>query len=106
MAQALGLPNHNVLRYVAPTGTLLMRWEGARTPLVWSVPAPDMEPLPARLEMARRYLHVFGPSTAAAFAKWAGIGRSQAAHAIRGPGAGDCSRRAVARWRGLDPRRR
>ena len=26
VAQALGLPNHNVLRYVAPTGTLLMRW--------------------------------------------------------------------------------
>ncbi len=82
VAQALGLPNHNVLRYVAPTGTLLMRWEGARTPLVWSVPAPDLEPLQARQAIARRYLHVFGPSTAAGFAKWAGIGRSQAAHAI------------------------
>jgi hypothetical protein len=27
----------------------------------------------ARLELARRHLHVFGPTTAAAFAKWAGV---------------------------------
>jgi DNA glycosylase AlkZ-like len=74
VAQALGLPNHNVLRYVAPTGTLLMRWEGARRPLVWTVEAPDIEPIAARLELARRYVHMFGPTTAAAFAKWAGIG--------------------------------
>ena len=28
----------------------------------------------ARLELARRYLHVFGPTTPEAFARWAGIG--------------------------------
>jgi len=33
----------------------------------------------ARAELARRYLHVYGPSTAAAFAKWAGIGAKDAA---------------------------
>ena len=27
--------------------------------------------------MARRYLHVFGPTTAEAFAEWAGIGGRQ-----------------------------
>jgi hypothetical protein len=32
-----------------------------------------MEPQVARLELARRYLHVFGPATAASFARWAGI---------------------------------
>ena len=33
----------------------------------------------ARRELARRYLHIFGPSTAAGFAKWAGIGVKEAA---------------------------
>jgi hypothetical protein len=32
-----------------------------------------MDPLEARLELARRYLHVFGPATPMAFADWAGI---------------------------------
>ena len=68
----------NSLRYAATTGTVLMRWDGARQPVVWTVPAPDMEPEHARLELARRYLHVFGPSTAASFARWAGIGRPAA----------------------------
>jgi hypothetical protein len=68
----LGLSNG--IRYAAATGTVLIRWEGARAPIVWSVPAPDVEPRDARRELARRYLHVFGPATAASFAKWAGIG--------------------------------
>jgi hypothetical protein len=63
----------NMLRYAAPTGTVLMRWDGARQAVVWNVPAPDMDPRHARLELARRYLHVFGPATAASFAGWAGI---------------------------------
>jgi len=67
----------NSLRYAAPTGTVLMRWEGARQPVIWSVPAPDVDPLEARAELARRYLHVLGPATALDFAKWAGIGAAQ-----------------------------
>ena len=70
--RALGV-NPNMLRYAAPTGTVLMRWDGARQPEIWTVPPPDMEPAEARLELARRYLHVFGPSTRDAFAKWAGV---------------------------------
>lgn len=65
--------NPNALRYAAPTGTVLIRWEGARRPTIWTVPAPEMEPSEARLELARRYLHVFGPTTPAAFAEWAGV---------------------------------
>ena len=65
--------NPNALRYAAPTGTVLMRWEGARRPTIWTVPAPQVEPQDARLELARRYLRVFGPATPAAFAEWAGI---------------------------------
>jgi hypothetical protein len=70
-----GLGVHpNKLRYAAPTGTVLIRWDGARQPTIWTVPAPDVDPHEARLELARRYLHVFGPATAAGFAQWAGIG--------------------------------
>jgi hypothetical protein len=61
------------LRYAAPTGTVLIRWDGARQPTVWTVPRPKIDPRDARLELARRYLHVFGPTTAEAFAQWAGI---------------------------------
>ena len=74
---ALGVP-HNSLRYAAPTGTLLMRWDGARQPDVWTVPAPKMDPQRARLELARRYLHVFGPTTVASFADWAGVAPADA----------------------------
>ena len=71
----LGVGVHpNALRYAAPTGTVLIRWEGARLPVIWTVPRPEIDPGEARLELARRYLHVFGPTTSAAFTKWAGIG--------------------------------
>jgi hypothetical protein len=70
--EALGL--HNGLKSAATTGTVQIRWEGARAPWMWMVPAPELDPLEARLELARRYLHVFGPATSEAFAEWAGIG--------------------------------
>ena len=66
--------NPNRFRYAAPTGTVLIRWDGARAPTVWTVPAPAVDPRDARLELARRYLHVFGPTTPEAFAEWAAIG--------------------------------
>lgn len=75
----------NSLRYAALTGTVLIRWEGARLPVVWTVPPPEIDALEARLELARRYLHVFGPTTPEAFGQWAGIGpaRGRAAfHAL------------------------
>ncbi len=73
-----GLGIHpNRLRYAAPTGTVLIRWAGARAPTIWTVPPSGVDPKAARLELARRYLHVFGPTTPGAFAKWAGIARAQ-----------------------------
>lgn len=73
---AMGVPP-NALRYAAPTGRVLMRWDGARKPEVWSQPAPDLAPAAARRELARRYLHVFGPTTPASFLRWAGIRRGR-----------------------------
>jgi hypothetical protein len=72
--RALGV-HPNSLRYAAATGTVLIRWDGARLATVWTVPPPEAVPLDARLELARRYLHIYGPATPEAFAKWAGIGR-------------------------------
>ncbi len=70
--RALGV-DPNSLRYGATTGTIALRWDGARLPVVWRVPRPAIDPLDARIELARRYLHIFGPGTSRAFAKWAGI---------------------------------
>ena len=63
----------NRLRYAAPTGTVAIRWDGARQPTIWTLPRPDVDAGDARLELARRYLHIFGPTTPEAFAEWAGI---------------------------------
>jgi hypothetical protein len=79
-ARIVGL-HPNALRYAAPTGRFLIYWDGARQPLIWSVPAPAVDPFDARLELARRYLHTFGPATADSFASWAGV-RPKRANAI------------------------
>ncbi|MGN6792750.1 MAG: DNA glycosylase AlkZ-like family protein [Streptosporangiaceae bacterium] len=72
-AEALDLHDPYMLRYAAATGTVLIRWEGAQQPTIWTVPQPRMDPRDARLELARRYLHIYGPTTAEAFGQWAGI---------------------------------
>jgi hypothetical protein len=79
-ASALGVGN--AIRYAATTGTVAIRWEGARAPTVWTVAAPELDPVDACRELARRYLHVFGPTTADGFARWAGISRRSAADAF------------------------
>ena len=78
--RALGIGNE--MRYAATTGTVAIRWDGARAPAIWTVPAPKVDPLDARRELARRYLHVFGPATADGFARWAGISRRSATDAF------------------------
>ena len=79
--QALGV-HGNTLRYAALTGRLAIRWEGARRPTVWTVPPPDIGRAEATLELARRYLHIFGPAGPEAFGKWAGIGAGKAVRAF------------------------
>lgn len=70
---ARGMGAEHSLRYAAPTGRVLMRWEGARQPEIWTVAQPDIDPAEARLELVRRHLHIFGPTTAQSFGLWAGI---------------------------------
>ena len=78
---ALGTHGNN-LRYAALTGTLAIRWEGARRPVVWTVPPPDLDERTATLELARRFLHIFGPARQEGFGRWAGIGTRHAARAF------------------------
>jgi hypothetical protein len=78
IGRALGI-NPNALRYASPTGTIRIRWDGARQPTVTVVPPPEVDPHDARLELARRYLRTMGPTTAEAFGQWAGVKPKQAA---------------------------
>jgi hypothetical protein len=68
---ALGL--NNAIRYATTTGRIAIRWEGALAPWIWVLPRPEISVEEARREMARRYVHIFGPTTATSFAEWAGI---------------------------------
>jgi hypothetical protein len=63
----------NRIRYAMATGTVAIRWDGARQPDVWVIPRPKISPADARQEVARRHLHIFGPATAASFAAWLGV---------------------------------
>ena len=74
--RALGV-HPNQLRYAAPTGSVLVRWDGAGKPTIRMVPPPEANRGKARRELVRRFLHIFGPSTAESFAEWAGVGLSQ-----------------------------
>ena len=80
VARKIGIGN--AMRYATTTGTVAIRWEGARAPLVWTVPAADISPADACRELARRYLHVYGPSTASGFARWAGVSQPAARKAF------------------------
>jgi hypothetical protein len=80
IAHALGIGNE--MRYAATTGTVAIRWEGARAPVVWTVVPDAIDPADASRELARRYLHVFGPSTANRFGRWAGVSRRAAVNAF------------------------
>ncbi len=48
-ARALGIGNS--IRYAATTGTVAIRWDGARAPVIWSVPATAIDPADARREL-------------------------------------------------------
>lgn len=79
-----GQAGHNSLRYGAATGRLLLRWNGSRQPTIRVVPAPDVEPEDARAELVRRYLHIYGPGTAATFADWAAVASRSARATFEG----------------------
>ena len=73
-----GVRHPNELRYGTLTGRIRIFWDGARQATLWTVPPPAIDPRAAWLELARRHLRVFGPSTPQSFSDWAGIALSSA----------------------------
>lgn len=50
----------NSLRYAATTGTVAIRWDGARAPTIWTIAATKVDPTDACRKLARGYLHISG----------------------------------------------
>jgi hypothetical protein len=80
---ARALPAH---RDVCATGRFEVRWT-TTTSHVFEHPRPSIDPEAARIELCRRHIHAFGPTTPAAFAWWAGVSSRDAQHsfAVLGP---------------------
>ena len=85
VGEALGV-HPNALRYAALTGTVLIRWAGARQPTVRTVPRPELSAAEALQALVRRYLHYLGPSTVASFVRWGGVDERAAAAAFEAIG--------------------
>ena len=63
-----GLP----VRAACATGRIAVRWTTSAL-YVREHQRPPIDPEAARIELCRRHVHAFGPTTATAFAWWAGI---------------------------------
>lgn len=72
------LGESSMMRASCSTGRVRIRWD-ARTVEVLAGAAPDIDAEHARRELARRFLHWYAPAGSAHFAKWAGVGKADAA---------------------------
>jgi Winged helix DNA-binding domain len=68
-------------RDVCATGRFAVRWSTSSVQ-VWEQPRPTIDPEAARIELCRRHVHAFGPTTPAAFAWWAGVPARDAQHSF------------------------
>ncbi|MGI8868107.1 MAG: DNA glycosylase AlkZ-like family protein [Mycobacteriales bacterium] len=59
------------LRGATATGRIVIRWD-ARSLRIREHPQPAMDAREAAIELARRHLHHYGPTTPALFARWSG----------------------------------
>ena len=71
------LPGGMLLRCLAVTGRIHIRWDASFSGVV-PAEAFDVDAEEARLGLARRFLHWFGPADALQFARWAGVPKSDA----------------------------
>jgi hypothetical protein len=65
------------IRSASITGRVLIRWDASK---IWAIPVerPDHDAEDARLELARRFLGWFAPTTQERFAWWSGVDREDA----------------------------
>ena len=80
VAGALGVGN--AIRYAAATGTVAIRWEGARAPAVWTVAAADVDPAEALPRACPAVPPGLRAGDCRGFARWAGISRRAGAAAF------------------------
>ena len=75
-AEALGIDSM-AFKLAAVTGRLLIRWNAS---MIWLIgcDAPEIDPEDARIELARRFLHWFGPQTKDRFRWWTAVRPSDA----------------------------
>ncbi len=59
-------------RALCATGRFAVRWTTSAVH-VWAQPRPSIDPETAWIELCRRHVHAFGPTTPAAYAWWAGL---------------------------------
>lgn len=59
-------------REACASGRIALRWTASALH-IRERPRPTIDPAHARLELCRRHVHAFGPTTPAAFAWWAGV---------------------------------
>lgn len=77
VSKLLGHAHQVGLRVSGLTGRVHIRWDASR---IWLIPVerPDIDPEDARCELARRFVHWFGPTTKAALARWTGVPAGEA----------------------------
>jgi DNA glycosylase AlkZ-like len=64
-------------REASASGRIALRWTTSAL-YIREITAPELDLDEARIELCRRHLHAFGPSTAAAFAWWSGLSPADA----------------------------
>jgi len=72
VSRLLGQAHQTSLRVSGLTRRVHIRWDASR---IWLIPVerPEIDPEHARRELARRFVHGFGPTTKAALARWTGV---------------------------------
>jgi hypothetical protein len=65
------------LRAATASGRLLVRWD-ARSVRIRECARQALEPADAAIELARRHLHHYGPTTSELFARWAAVPQADA----------------------------
>jgi Winged helix DNA-binding domain len=80
---ALPAEQQRQVRFTGMTGRIHIRWDASN---IWLIPVerPDIDVEDARLELTRRFLHWFGPTTVQRLARWTGVQRDDAAATWKG----------------------
>lgn len=69
--------DNRLVRKASPTGRVVIRWN-ASSVLIREIDPPAVDEDEAALELCRRHVHAFAPTTALAFAWWIGRSRDHA----------------------------